>query len=710
MSKNAYKREILGLFFVIVGLFILLALAGYSPTDPGFGRAGAGYVHNFAGLWGAYVAAFLFDLAGLAAWLFPLAFIGAGVGLLRNQFCLWRLIVTTTCFLCSLSFLTVLLGLQGRLAGRYPVDGGVLAQLGRDLLPYTGQWGFFLIIVFLQVLGLSLLSGLTPSALFSRIKELFYVLYGKWRSGVGSKKGAPEPQVYTTTKVSEDDSPPLEQPIDLPHDNEAGLSTPQVKQRADKDFEITNLPVTQGRGFELPPLKLLNDPPPHKTGEDREKLLARARLLEEKLANFGIKGRVVEVCPGPVITVYEYEPAPGVKISRITALADDLALGLKAASVRIVGPLPGKSAVGIEVANNQREIVYLKEILASEPFRRAPSRLTMALGKDISGRPVVADLTKMPHLLIAGATGTGKSVCLHAMIMSLLFKATPKEVRLLLVDPKRIELSVYEGIPHLLHPVVLEPKMATRALKWAVVEMERRYHLLEEAKARNLESYNQIAAEKLPYIVIVVDELADLMVVSSKDVETSLTRLSQMARASGIHLLLATQRPSVDVLTGIIKANFPARISFQVSSKTDSRTILDTGGAERLLGAGDMLFLPPGTSKLKRIHGAFISEAEVRRVIEFLKVQGEPVYEESLLTPSDAETTDPLDDEEVDELYQEAVNLVIKTGQASISMLQRRLRVGYNRAARMIERMEREGIVGPSDGVRPRPVLVRPEH
>ncbi|HFB83965.1 MAG TPA: DNA translocase FtsK, partial [Thermodesulfatator sp.] len=445
--------------------------------------------------------------------------------------------------------------------------------------------------------------------------------------------------------------------------------------------------------------------------EAREALLARARVLEEKLSDFGVSGRVTEVCPGPVITVYEFEPAPGIKINRVTNLADDLALALKAESVRVLGPIPGKSVVGIEVANPEREIVYLKEIIASEPFRHSPSPLTVALGKDVSGQPVVADLLKMPHLLIAGATGTGKSVCLNAMIISLIYKSTPERLRFLMIDPKRIELSIYDGIPYLLHPVVIEPKNATRALRWAVREMERRYSLLEEAGSRNLESYNEEAEERLPYLVIVIDELADLMLVSSKEVEEALTRLAQMARAAGIHLLVATQRPSVDVLTGIIKANFPARISFQVSSKTDSRTILDTGGAERLLGSGDMLFLPPGTSRLERIHGAFVSEKEVKRVVEFLKSQGPPEYKEDILAQIDVpEGAGEEDDLFEDEKYDEAVEIVIRTGQASISMLQRRLRIGYNRAARLIERMEKEGIVGPSDGVKPRPVLGRRDH
>ena len=691
-----YRQEFIGLFLAASGVFLFLALLGHFPQDPAFGRAGAEGVRNFTGLFGAYLSGLLFDLCGLSAWLVPLFLILIGLSPLRRQKFSLSLPLGGLFFVLSFSFLAALAQMKGFLWGRYPLSGGVLGVIGQALVPYMGRLGLLILVILLQLLGLCLVSGLSPAMLFKKVENTFKTLILSFRRLFSPRKTSPLEPAFEPHIPEE---PLLEDP---------GL---EIKEREDKDFEIKDLPLPKGKGrFERPPLSLLEDPPPRQSSESKQELLARARLLEEKLADFGIKGRVVEVCPGPVITVYEYEPAPGVKINRITALADDLALGLKAASVRIVGPLPGKSAVGIEVANKKREIVYLKEILASEAFQNSPSKLTLALGKDISGRPVVTDLTRMPHLLIAGATGTGKSVCLHAMICSLLFKATPEEVRLLLIDPKRIELSVYDGIPHLLHPVVLEPKMATRALKWAVAEMERRYQLLEEAHARNLEMYNQEAEEKLPYIVIVVDELADLMVVSSKEVETSLTRLSQMARASGIHLLLATQRPSVDVLTGIIKANFPARISFQVSSRTDSRTILDTTGAERLLGAGDMLFLPPGTSKLQRIHGSYISEKEVSRVIEFLKAQGEPQYEPGILTPVDTETGLTLEDEEVDELYQEAVEIVVKTGQASISMLQRRLRIGYNRAARMIERMEKEGIVGPSDGVHPRPVLVRPDH
>ena len=700
--KEQFREGLVGLALFSLGVFVFLSLLGYHPDDPGLGRVGASQVKNFTGILGAYLGALLFDLAGLGAWFIPLFLLLTGVLFFSGRRPGWQIPAAGALFLASFSFLEPLLNLSGNL-GPYPLNGGLLGGLGYFLLLWLGRPGLFLLVFCSQLLALCLLSGLTPQDIFRHLFSFVRLL---------GKKALSLREIFLRHRAGSPLEPVYEPQVpDLPEQKiypepEKELYLPDEAEEKEP-VQITPPPATPGKGFQLPPLDLLEDPPPTVKRESREELLRKARLLEQKLEDFGVRGRVTDICPGPVITVYEYEPAPGIKINKITSLADDLALGLKAASVRIVAPIPGKSAVGIEVANREKEIVYLKEILASEAFKKARSKLTLALGKDISGRPVVTDLAKMPHLLIAGATGTGKSVCLHAMLLSLLYKATPEEVRLLLIDPKRIELSVYENIPHLLYPVVLEPKTATQALKWAVAEMERRYQLLEEARARNLDSYNAEAEEKLPYLVIVVDELADLMVVSSKEVETSLTRLAQMARASGIHLLLATQRPSVDVLTGIIKANFPARISFQVSSRTDSRTILDTGGAERLLGAGDMLFLPPGTSKLKRIHGAYVSEREVKRVVEYWKAQGEPEYQLELTVSSEEDPAEV--DGEVDELYEEAVKIVIQTGQASISMLQRRLRVGYNRAARMIERMEKEGIVGPSDGVRPRPVLVRPD-
>ncbi len=476
--------------------------------------------------------------------------------------------------------------------------------------------------------------------------------------------------------------------------------------------------------FNLPHLDLLSDPPERKNKEiQRESLEMNARLLEKKLEDFNVHGEVKEIRPGPVITMFEFKPAPGVKISKVAGLSDDLALALRAKSIRIVAPIPGKAAIGIEIPNNQREHVYLKEVLSDDEYTTSDMKIPIALGKDITGSAMVADLTKMPHLLLAGATGTGKSVCINTIINSILFNASPDKTKLLMVDPKRIELSVYQDIPHLIHPVMTEPKDATKALKWAVQEMERRYMLLSDRKVRNIESYNKkiVKADKkiepedtskgidktLPYIVIIIDELADLMMVSSKEVEESITRLAQMARAAGIHLIIATQRPSVDVLTGIIKANFPTRISFQTSSRVDSRTILDSIGAEQLLGDGDMLFLPPGVARLTRIHGAYVSEEEVIDVVHFLKAQKKPDYNSEIMEKIASDEETEVEEIEHDVKYDEAIEVVSRSGQASISMLQRKLRVGYNRAARMIEIMEIEGVVGPSDGVRAREVYGR---
>jgi len=477
------------------------------------------------------------------------------------------------------------------------------------------------------------------------------------------------------------------------------------------DEEFAAHPVARG-DWKLPPLNLLEKNVNTDEEIDKEIYYQVSKQLEQKLKNFGVSGKVVGISPGPVVTTYEYSPAAGVKINKIASLADDLALGLKAQSVRVVGSVPGKAALGIEIPNPNRSVVYIRDLLASEDFRKSENKLSIILGLDVVGNPSIAKLAKMPHLLIAGSTGSGKSVAINTIIASILYNATPEEVRMLMVDPKRIELSGYEGIPHLLHPVVVEPKLASRALMWAVREMERRYKLLEQAKVKSFDSYNEVAEEKLPYIVIIVDELADLMMVASKDVEASIARLAQMARAAGMHLILATQRPSVDVLTGLIKANFPTRISFKVSSKVDSRTILDTSGAEHLLGSGDMLYLANGSSNLRRVHGAYISELETEAIITFLKEQGNASYDESVTAAVEDEGNvgGTTAEEDYDERYDEAVNLVCESGQASISMVQRRLRVGYNRAARMIEMMEKEGVVGPADGSKPREVLARKDY
>jgi len=471
--------------------------------------------------------------------------------------------------------------------------------------------------------------------------------------------------------------------------------------------EIEEVPRFSVREYKLPPPDLIKPPVRPKSKIDRKQLELKAQILEEKLRDFGVSGRVVSIHYGPVVSMFEFKPAPGVKISKLLNLQDDIAVAMKAGTVRVVAPIPGRDTVGIELPNDEREEVLFSEIVESDVFQEFSSPLTLILGKDIFGKPFVTDLRKMPHLLVAGATGSGKSVGLNAMICSILFKATPDEVKFILVDPKMLEFSVYNGIPHLITPVITDPKKAATALSWATNEMERRYKILTELGVRNIEKYNAKASEKLPYIVIVVDEFADLMMVAGREVELYIARLAQKARASGIHLIVATQRPSVDVITGLIKANFPCRIAFKVSSRVDSRTVLDVMGAEKLLGNGDMLFMPPGRTDLIRLHGAYISDSEIERIVKWWKDQGEPEYkvEEIFEKP----VVNGVDDKgsDYDELYEEAGNFVMSLGYASASMLQRHFKIGYNRAARLIEMMEKEGIVGPAQGAKPREVLKR---
>jgi S-DNA-T family DNA segregation ATPase FtsK/SpoIIIE len=465
------------------------------------------------------------------------------------------------------------------------------------------------------------------------------------------------------------------------------------------------------RAFQLPPAGLLQAPPAdQKPAMTHEELQDNAETLRKKLQDFEVEGRIVQVSPGPIITSYEFEPAPGIKISRVVNLSDDLALALKTASVRIMGPIPGRGTVAIETPNATTATVYLREIFASPDFGGSKGRLPLALGKDVTGGPVVADLAVMPHLLVAGATGTGKSVGLNAMICSILYKMTPAEVRFLMIDPKRLELSVYEGIPHLLSPVVTDAKEAAARLRWIVGKMDERYKQLQAKQVRNIEGYNKAVApeERLAYWIVVIDELADLMMVSAGDVQTSLVRLAQLARAIGIHLILATQRPSVDVVTGLIKANFPTRIAFQMASKVDSRTVLDANGAEQLLGRGDMIFLPPGANKQMRVHGAWVGDEEVKAVCEFLRTQGVAQYEEIVLA-TEEEIADA-DGAERDNVYWDCVHLVVGQRQASISFLQRRMGLGYPKAARFIDMMEQDRIIGPGNGAKPREILVGPEY
>lgn len=508
--------------------------------------------------------------------------------------------------------------------------------------------------------------------------------------------------------------PPSEEitePVAQPH------PVAPVRERAPKQAKKASKPAPAAEQLELPVVADgdYSPPPPYilkKPARARRTATgSQASLLEETLASFGVSAKVVNAAQGPVVTRYELQPGPGIKVSRITALADDLALALAAADVRIEAPVPGKAVIGIEVPNKDVEMVYLREVIEDPAFSEHPSKVALALGKDIYGQPVIADLTKWLHLLVAGATGSGKSVCLNCMIASLLFRATPEEVKILMIDPKRVELAVYDGIPHLIAPVVTDPRKAAAALRWAVMEMERRYELFAELGVRNIEMYGHLPPpqseeeerEHLPYIVVIIDELADLMMVAAAEVEDAICRLAQMARAAGIYLIVATQRPSVDVITGLIKANVPSRIAFAVSSQVDSRTILDMGGAERLIGRGDMLYYPLGAAKPTRAQGAWISDDEIEALVNFWKRQGDPIYNEEI---GQEQASSPGEFDDDDELLEDAIRLVVENGQASISMLQRRFRIGYSRAARLIDMMELRGIVGPYQGSKPREVLV----
>jgi S-DNA-T family DNA segregation ATPase FtsK/SpoIIIE len=684
------QHEVIGLLSVSLSLIIFLSLITHNRWDPSpFTHSNFRELYdvkNLLGVFGSYVSDTFLQALGTAAYMIPvvLGIFGLRKALHKEKRHSIKIsLVTSIILILSVSALLALL-FQESTGG---ITGFLLTKVSRKFLSVTGSYMLFIPLVFVSLMFL------IPFSLIDFIKSL-----KKVKIGLG-----PVPfrrKIQESPKIAVKD-PPIQQKsykqAILPLSFQA-----EQKQRGIQ--KITG-------EYELPAIEFLRDPPPSKTKPTKEDLYLGSNLLEKKLRDFSIEGKVTRVSPGPVVTLFEFEPAPGIKINKVVSLADDLALTLKATSLRIA-PIPGRATLGIEVPNKEREGVFLKEILSSDVFKKSSSKLTLALGKDIFGTPVGADLGRMPHLLIAGATGSGKSVCINTMILSFLHRVTPTEVKMIMIDPKMLELPVYEDIPHLMMPIVTSPKEASDALKKVVSEMERRYRLLAETGSRNIETYNKKIKsadgneEKiLPYLVVFIDELADLMLVSAHEIENSIARLAQMARAAGIHLILATQRPSVDVITGVIKANFSSRISFRVASKLDSRIILDKYGAEQLLGKGDMLFTSPGGRTI-RIHGAYVSEEEVKTVVDFIKSQGIPDY--STFDELHVEEPEETRFEDRDEFYQQAKDLVLSTGQASISYIQRRFKIGYNRAARIIEMMEEEGIVGPpGEAGKPREILRR---
>ena len=770
-TRHNRLNEAAAFVYAGVGIFIALSLVSYFPQDPSWNAAvGAVRAHNLAGSAGAHIADLLFQLFGLTALGFPILIWALAWKWIRSQpiEAAWIRVAGST--LLVLSFATALSLLTGWRPwhGAFAA-GGVMGTLLADYLRGSfNTLGSALIAGICLILSLYLVSKFSVAALrgwFAAPIEALQRMRRRWsawrqrrraRAAEKAEERAQRRAEKRARKVvrerpepaSAADLPPWEttyQPIEQfipavePEPDAEEIPIHTLEQTAPAPTPPapaprSRKPVESGTNFfDLPSSTLLDEPQP-RNPHDSVELKEIAARIKSRFDEFNVLGNVVQINPGPVVTTFEYKPEAGIKYSRITSLSEDLCLGLQAESI-LIERIPGKPTVGIEVPNSRREVISLRQILESDEFQNSTSRLTMCLGKDISGRIKVASLETMPHLLIAGSTGSGKSVMLNSLIMSVLFKSNPDEVRMIMVDPKRVELGMYEGIPHLLTPVITDPKKATNALRNAVLEMERRLKLLASQGVRNIDQFNKkvrqlqnqprnLFAEEdtlveedelkpLPYVLIIIDELADLMMVERGNVEEAVTRLAQMARAVGMHLVLATQRPSVDVITGLIKANFPSRISFRVATRVDSRTVLDVMGAEHLLGKGDMLFLPPGSSRLVRVHGAFVSEAEINRVVEFWKAQAEPDYDATfLLTPPSPDGQDE-DGEEMDgpedPMYQEAVRVVLEMGKASTSILQRRLRLGYGRAARILDVMQRDGIIGPPDGSRPREVLKRPD-
>jgi S-DNA-T family DNA segregation ATPase FtsK/SpoIIIE len=769
-TNNRRLNELVGFLLCISALLLFLALASYSPLDPSFNSAsvltGSRAARNWIGVVGAMVSDLVLQGFGIGAFLLPIFSAVLGVRWFRSR----RVpspIAKVLGGLWLIIFVPALLALLPghlRWMNAIPIEGLFGRMVGDFLIHYFNLAGAYIVCASVLAVALYLSTAFSFAALqvWAPTRFAFAIaLWDRWKDWkdarnkrrlqkeLEKRRAAPKPVITTQMVPARAPAPPPQsqgrnaEPVRTGIDRTFAEETeqaapthpeppaiiPEVTERADSGQKPkTILPHIAG-GFKLPPSSLLHRPD-EQQAIDAEELKLLAQVLTGKYAEFDVHGQITQINPGPVVTTFEFKPEAGIKYSRITNLTDDLCLALKAESI-LIERMAGKSTVGIQVPNREREIIWLRENIESTEFLGSKSKLTLALGKDINGRIVTADLNGMPHLLIAGSTGAGKSVAINAMIMSILYKSTPDQVRLILVDPKRLELGNYEGVPHLYTPIITEPKLAANALRNAVREMERRLKLLAEKGVRNIDQYNKLFDESgtpslfgenpeerpLPYIVIIIDELADLMMLDSSNVEESITRLAQMARAVGIHLVLATQRPSVDVITGLIKANFPARMSFRVATKVDSRTILDANGAEALLGRGDMLYLPSGSARVHRLHAPFVTEKEIAAVVEFWRAQGLAQYEEKFLQAPKEERedgnsgTDAEGDEEAanDPLYEDAVKLVVEFGKASTSLLQRRLRIGYGRAAHLIDLMERDGIVGAADGPKPREVLKRPD-
>ena len=783
-TGNRRLNELVGFLMCVSALLLLLALVSYSPLDPSWNSAsvlnGAHAARNWIGIVGAYTADAALQFFGVGAFLlvvFPAALGIRWFRSLRVQSPLAKSLGAIWLMMFVPAMLALLPG-QLRWARVIPIEGLLGRVLGDFLIHYLNLVGAYIVCATVLATALYLSTAFSFSAIQLWAPTRFAFVTALWnrykdwqqerarrrqqkeleqrriakpvvktqliqtRPGTATAQTAAEPRrtgIERMLAEEEAAKAPAKSTTggilseSLPPAPAAGpAADPEVTERADSGQKAkTTMPRIAAGGFKLPSSSLLQRPD-EQQAVDADELKLLAQVLTEKYAEFDVHGQVTQINPGPVVTTFEFKPEAGIKYSRITNLVDDLCLALKAESI-LVERMPGKSTVGIQVPNRQREIIFLRENIESHEFMGSKSKLILAMGKDINGRIVTADLAGMPHLLIAGSTGTGKSVAINAMIMSILYKATPDQVRLILVDPKRLELGNYEGVPHLYTPIITEPKLAANALRNAVREMERRLKLLASRGVRNIDQYNKLfdqggtpslfdeaSDEKpIPYIVIIIDELADLMMLDSSNVEESITRLAQMARAVGIHLVLATQRPSVDVITGLIKANFPARVSFRVATKVDSRTILDANGAEALLGKGDMLYLPSGSARVHRLHAPFVTEKEIAAVVEFWKSQATAEYQQAFLEAPKEEREaaagggngEPGEagEGENDPMYNDAVKLVVEFGKASTSLLQRRLRIGYGRAAHLIDLMEQDGIVGAADGPKPREVLKRPD-